>query len=446
MAFPTLYIDTGGHAQGSGSTDNATPTVSGASGAAVAGTTVTLTGADLSGVVADGSQTIFINDATNSNQKVFKITAVDDTLDTVTVDVAPTGTIVDSAWGIGGRFVYDSARFEAALAAGWTVIVNDSPASKSADFLTMRATGNSTDGFITVRGKSGLRPKFTVTNTTQCIELATGGMWWFENLEFEQQGASGTCVNLGAANGTVLRDIKISDAGGVGISASSTVRISRSEITGCGGDAISLSGSSAVHSVVGCHIHDNAGKGIVHSGTNPGLTALCNVIDSNGAQGIHLSGASTTTTHVANIIGNTLYGNGDSGIQIDDADTQVNLLNNIFSENGNAAGEFNVEWVAGAAERNSIHSNNIFFHSGGGGGANLSGLTANATESTSDPLFTNAAGGDFSVGSSSPAKASAYPGQLLGGNLGYLDIGAVQRQEPAGGSGLAANPIGGFVA
>ena len=120
-------------------------------------------------------------------------------------------------------------------------------------------------------------------------------------------------------------------------------------------------------------------------------------------------------------------------------------MNNIFSENGNAAGEFNVEWVSGAAEYVSFHGWNVFYHSGGGGGANLSGLTVNAqvasSEFTTDPAFTNAAGGDFSIGSTSPAKATGYPGAFLGGSTGYLDIGAVQRQEAGGGGN--ANILGG---
>jgi parallel beta-helix repeat protein len=164
-----------------------------------------------------------------------------------------------------------------------------------------------------------------------------------------------------------------------------------------------------------------------------------NIIDTCAGKGINDSGAPTTIGHAFIIDGNTIYGCGDSGLAVADADRRIILTNNIFSENGNAAGEYNVEWVAGAAEYVGFHAWNVFYHSGGGGGANLSGLTVNAqvasSEFTTDPAFTNAAGGDFSIGSTSPAKAAGFPGQFLGGSLGYLDIGAVQRQEAGGGGG-----------
>jgi hypothetical protein len=102
MALPTLYIDTGGHALGSGSTDTANPTHDSTTNGvtvSVSGTTVTFSGAiDLSTVPTDGSGTIWINDATNSNAKIFKITSVDDGADTLVVSVAPTGTIATNSF------------------------------------------------------------------------------------------------------------------------------------------------------------------------------------------------------------------------------------------------------------------------------------------------------------------------------------------------------------
>ena len=167
------------------------------------------------------------------------------------------------------------------------------------------------------------------------------------------------------------------------------------------------------------------------------------IINTCGGRGINIGGAGDSRARLI-ADGCTIYGCGNSGIE-SNANSELTLLNTILAENGNAAGEYNVEWTAGDAEKIGFHAWNVFYHSGGGGGANLLGLTANAvvtsSEFTTDPTFTNAAGADFSIGSSSPAKAAGFPGAFLGSSsTGYLDIGAVQRQEPAGGGATTTKP------
>ena len=55
---------------------------------------------------------------------------------------------------------------------------------------------------------------------------------------------------------------------------------------------------------------------------------------------------------------------------------------------------------------------------------------------TGAPLFTDEAGDDYTLQSGSPAKAAgADAGDVVAGGTSYIDIGAHQRQEPAGGGG-----------
>ena len=269
-----------------------------------------------------------------------------------------------------------------------------------------------------MRGKTGVRPVINNTSTTQCIEMGAFVLWWFENLELDQDGASGNVItNNTNANGSVFYNIKISDGGGAGTSGGATGQsISACEITGVVGDALSALAASSI--AFGNYIHDTSADGIEITSAGPAVIVISrNILDTCAGKGINFSGATTTPSHRLFIDGNTIYGCGDSGLEVTDADSQMMLINNIFSENGNAAGEYNVEWVAGTAEANSFHGWNVFYHSGGGGGANLSGLTVNAqvasSEFTTDPAFTDAAGGDFSISSTSPAKASGFPGQFL---------------------------------
>jgi len=73
----TIYVDTGGAATNSGSTDQNTANLSGTGDATVSGSVVQLTaGTDLSGVVTTAGATqssIYLAQATNTNQKIFWI-------------------------------------------------------------------------------------------------------------------------------------------------------------------------------------------------------------------------------------------------------------------------------------------------------------------------------------------------------------------------------------
>ncbi len=412
--FGTLYVDTGGSATNSGSSDNNAADLTGAN-ATVAGSVVSLDGApDLSGLQTSGANqsAIYLNQATNSNRKIFWITAVDNGAKTVTVDTAPTG-VTGSAWAIGGRFVYTAASIQAALRAGDVVVINNSPASFSVDALLMRASGDATSGRIFHKGKAGTRPVITVTNTNQCIDFVSSinGMS-FDNLELVQQGASGVVVN--SSNGWRLTNVKITDGGGIAVTTGVGCAFINMEITGTGG-GFTLDQDCRVN---GVNVHDVSGNGVASTGASASFTVTKSIFDTCSGKGFSINGAAVTFgIPLCCIDGCTIYGCGDSGVETTNAGVNLILVNSILAENGNAAGEFNAEFTL-AAELVCFHAWNVFYHSGGGGGANLSGLTANAmvsgSEFTTDPQFTDAANGDFSIGSSSPAKAAGFPGQFLG--------------------------------
>lgn len=441
----TFYVQTTGAATNSGSTDTDSPTLTGTA-ASQSGATITLDGTpDLSGVVTTAGatqSTIYLNDATNANTKIFKITAVNDGADTVDVTPTPTGTIAGACqWSIGGRLVWTPANIEAALAAGDTVIFNDSPAASASTLITCRASGTGAAGFITLKGKTGTLPKLNHTSTAAVITANSQTTWKIENLELDQDGATGTaCAPLAA---WLFLGVKVSDAGsGGGIAAAGACAFINCEITGSAGAG--LTWGSNLCTVIGCYIHDNVGDGILNSGSSGQGIIINNIFDSNGGRGYISNSASIGLGIFNTIYGNTFYANGNSGLEITDADCTCHFINNVFSENGNAAGESNVEWVNGTGQNISFHGYNTFFHSGGGSATNLTNVTATATEATTDPAFTSPAAGDFTIGSSSPAKATGFPGVLgIAGGTGFMDMGALQREEPVGGGGVVARVIGG---
>lgn len=442
----TVYIDTGGATTNSGSTDGNTAPLSGTGDAVVTGTTVQLTiPTDLSGVVITAGATqssIYIAQATNTSQKIFWITGKDDGLDQVTVSVAPTG-VTASNWAIGGRMVFTLANFSAALRGGDTVIFNNSPAAQSATLITTAVAGDNTGSYIKWIGKTGVRPVLNATSTNAAISSTGHPFNWFENLELDQDGATGSGINLAGQN-LVAYNLKIVDAGssgGILSGAQTNHRIVNCDISGSAGAGIADSSSAAGLFISGNYIHDNTTDGITLSAA-PIVTIQNNIIDSNAGHGIYMSGAVTANTNSSVITGNTIYGNGDSGLEVTDIDNPVNITNNIFVNNGNAAGEYNVEFVSGSAEIAGVHGWNIFYENGAGD--NLLNLTANATESTADPLLNSPAAGDFTLQTSSPALDVGFPGQLLGATgQGYRDIGAQEKQQSAGGAAAGGFIIGG---
>lgn len=450
----TFYIDTGGNAANSGSTDGNSPTVSGTA-ASVSGTTVTLDAlTDLSGVITTAGatqSTIFINDATNSNCKIFKISATAGSggaTPTVTVTVAPTGTIAASAWRIGGRHLLTNANIEGAVLAGDTVIFNNGPASSASSIWTFRTAGDNTNGPAKIVGKSGSRPVLLCTGNTPCV--GTGGLSYVqvENLEVQNSNGTGGGVSGGGAQATVY-NVKISDAGTAGAvipSGTNGMRIMMCEIasSSIGGDGIQASLSFFAF---GNYIHDVAGNGISTNGTSPVFEIINNIIDTCGGRGIYFSSASAASGNIQfmGVIGNTIYGCGNSGLESGDVDNAIILLNNIISNNGNAAGEFNIEYPSQATDT-VFHGYNVVGPAGSGSGGNLSNFTLNATESSVDPAMTDPANADFSIGSSSSAFATGFPGQFLGANLGRMNIGALQNNSAAGGSSMLVHPgmVGGM--
>jgi hypothetical protein len=438
VAFPIIYVDTGGAATNSGSTDVAAATASGAA-ATVSGSVVTLDGApDLSGVLADGSQTIYLGQASNANQKIFRITAVDNVLKTVTVTGTPT-VVTTSQWAIGGRFVWTPASIEGGVAGGWTVQFNNAPAASTGAVVTARTSGNIPDGRITLMGKAGVYPVLSGSGGT-VVTSAAQTLWTVRGLEI-MNTAAGACITLSGAAWTVY-DCKLTDAGfgAINISAASQV-VAANEIAG-GSITDGVAQTAGIGAVLqGNYIHDIGGNGSVNSVVNPGLHFVNNVIDTCGARGILYSGASNLYNHINLITGNTIYHCAQSGLEISDPDTQVAMSNNIFQDNGFTTG-FNINWVSpGISQAGGAHGYNCFFQSGAGAGANFNNFTLSPSEITTDPLLTNPGGGDFTLATGSPCTATGYPGQLLGGSLGFLDMGAVQRPGTGGGGGgLLVNP------
>lgn len=455
----TYFIDTGGCNTGSttqcsGTTDSATASASGASATitcsattgpgATPGCSITGSAGQLAGIAVDGSQALFVNCGTNANsQKTFPVVSVDNVTGLVGTTGTPTGcTAATSDWGIGGRVISPGGTtvmsFVAALRAGDIVQFNNTPATRTTGPYITGLTAGSSAGVIKIIGKTGVRPVLQMTGNGSAISFGNQSDWWLENVEVKSACTSGGVISGTNTNAPTIVNVLVSASGvacpGI-VDQGASTRIMFSEFTGLGGDAISWTGGFG-KLYYGNYIHGNTGNGITNSNSgNLAGVMINNVISGNTGRGIFYSGAPTDQSQVVSLHQNVIYNNGASGVEVSDADAEISMLNNIFMNNGDAAGEFNVKWSAGSADTFGIHQYNVYFHSNcqgsnTGGPSCVSGLTPGSTELTSDPLFVNAGSGNFALQSTSPAKGVGYPGTLLNlPSTGFASIGTFQVQS-----------------
>lgn len=171
----------------------------------------------------------------------------------------------------------------------------------------------------------------------------------------------------------------------------------------------------------GNYIHDS-NKGATVTGSVEGnVVAFC-IIESCGTAIELGSGADACT-----IINNTMYGaSSPTGTGINLLATtsfSLMIMNNTIS--GFATGIS----AAALTDSNFCDWNNFYNNT-----TNRTNVTAGPNDTALDPGFVDAPNGNFAIGAD--LKAKGYPGAFPSAlSTGYLDLGAVQRQEPAGGSG-----------
>lgn len=213
---------------------------------------------------------------------------------------------------------------------------------------------------------------------------------------------------------------------------------SRWSFVGCevdnnaGGGLEGRSGARGPASIAGCYIHDNIGGDGIFVGIQSSI--VNNIIDTSGGHGISLE---TGADHSV-ISGNTIYNSTLDGMDIPSGADAVEIYNNTSNDNGGYGYDLHTNpsamqsFCCNHAEGNTGNGSTIthctevldilwtnFFE-----GNNIAGL----------PLFTNAAGGDFTLQSASPLREAG---------VGGTDIGALQFNGTGGGG--VANLLEGLI-
>ena len=194
-----------------------------------------------------------------------------------------------------------------------------------------------------------------------------------------------------------------------------------------GGVGVSINDGSISH----CFLKNGTNKfskAIRHAADGP-LTIMDNIISIDGtSDGIKFRDG-------ASIKNNTVYSNGGSGEGISaefTAEIAAGIFNN-FVEGFSGAGGNGIEIVSTAGV--AFYGHNKFFNNATD--EDLSGdiwLNLGNNDVLGSSPLTDPSTDDFTV--STALKALAYPSSFKGASTGqFLDVGAAQREEPAGGGG-----------
>jgi hypothetical protein len=399
-------------------------------------TVTTLTSATGGFTAAMVGNCIRINSGTNAKVGYYVITAYTDT-NTVTLDSAPdngVGGVADGAGKVGGAAKSIASQATPTLAASTVnsnIIYVKNEASWSENITI--AGWQQIIGYNSSRGDNPTganRPTLDLNSGAgDAITVSTGNLV-LQNLIIREAGGDGIGGG-GNYQGTAatLVNVKVTNNGGHGLHSNGFRRVGfsvfNSELDNNTANGINVyqANNEGYARVFFSEIYGNTtamGGGVMHS--------VSNLIYDNSAVGISsLAGAV--------VINNTIDGNTGAttdGITLTSGENYV--VNNISSNNGRYGIRMSAESTLGHEKR---HMYNNYYNNGT---ANVSNIALQPTEYELDPQFTDADNEDFSIGTNLKAKGfGAYPS---GTTTGYMDIGAVQRQESSGGSGGSFTYVG----
>jgi hypothetical protein len=258
-----------------------------------------------------------------------------------------------------------------------------------------------------------------IPDTTNCVAGA-GTMNFFYNIRFRRSTTSNV------AGGSVFISCKINN-GTLDGSSVSGIYINCEINTN--GDAANDTSAVNCH-YQGCYIHDNTGEGGYQSGTSGYCNVIYSISESNGGHGFGNGGGQV---YFFNSITYNNTGVTTDGFVFARSSTTV-LLDQVLTNNMAVSnGRYGFNRVGSGNRIYTYFDYNLY---NGNGTAGLYFITAGAHDSTADPLFTSAVGGDFTLQSGSPALAIGFLQTIPGATGDYQwNIGVDQDDNTAAGGG-----------
>lgn len=401
--------------------------------------------------------------ATSTGRRFFTIASVDDGAGTVTVNEAPAGTATGLAWAIGGKRIdpfddqgadLNNAYLPADAGAGWTLELEG---GTTADYgpttgFTMTHGDNTNGPFRITAADLSAKPVVTLngTNGAKIIYTANHNNWVIRGLRMECSPGTGARWFILGDRGTgwaVLDCEFISTATGqsvTGVAVSGNVGNANC-IDGCYFEGVTYAISNGSTGVRGLSITNNELNGCGATGfpairtyRSYGCVIRGNVIYDSVDEGIG-DASSAGFNYLLTVENNTIVSSGSHGINFQ-GDLRAGFIRNNIVTNSSGVG---IKFSGGASQASVLVGHNCFGSGTGDGGANSSGQMSGVPAAfqlggdvTANPFAGTSP--DFSVDTDVqalgwPKTADGIAGQ--GNTASYIDIGAVQRQEPAGGGG-----------
>lgn len=330
--------------------------------------------------------------------------------------------ITGGTWAEGGANFVDDATLEAASAGNVFHVKNDGTYTLAAINVAAGSAGTlansiSINGYNSSRGDMPVeanRPTLAAAGNTLII---TAIHWNIKDINITTTAANG--LSFAAGSNTAKNVKSFNSSGTAGRNAFNLVNtnlILNCEAISTNGNGLSFSNSFSV--ITNNYIHDSS----IGINTTAGIASLRisnNILDTN-TTGISLF----TGAGKIQLEGNTFY-NSTTCIS-GDADGLI-VENNIF--NTCTTG---INWTA--LKKNNFDDYNNYSNNS----TDVANWTKGSHDTTGVPGFVDAPNGNFAINTT--LKATGFPGAFPGAlSTGYLDPGAVQRQETATCVGVIGN-------
>ena len=443
-SFPTLVFNSGTGSDSAASGAGPATAVTGTTNAVTSSTTVTFAGSpDLSGVAQDGTAVLWVNGV-----GFVRISTVDNVAKSCVVETALTCS-AGTSFAIGGkRATFDNTESRRLFAATssptalgasgrWTLQLEDDQALTST--ITLAFTAGT--GWLNIYSDGATRRTISCNASGAAIfSCNTANRIRYKRINFRHTHATtkGYAFTHSSSTQVELREGICGDSGGTDCPSGLSTRTGGGgvltmydfSVLRCG--SIGINGTTTVY-MYGCEVSRCGGAGI---SPGAGEMVICNsIIAHNSGDGINSSATGGNTIPVQ-VIGCTIHGNTGDGIEFT-GNNCVNhtILNNSITANGGYGLKF-----SGTTPHDAVVEYNNFGNasdSTNNTSGSASGFTLSATNLTVAAGYTDASAGTRNFAPGTNLKAAGFPAStatMAAGQTGsttYVDIGAVQRQEPA---------------